>query len=111
MWYAPAQLWSLGLNGPGKHGWKSIVAQITLDAWRVLRGRELRGLIVEFKRAVGRANNPVQVKIVDRPGKDEPPAAFDIVPILLGLWGVKPTASPAAPDVLPMRRARKAGEA
>lgn len=115
VWYAPGQVWSLNKDGPGKHGWCLRVVQISLDAWRVLKDRELRGLICEFKRAKGRANNPVQVRLVDRPGKDEPPPAFDVTPILLNLWGLarveagQANPSELRPVVLPMRPRRKAG--
>lgn len=119
--YAPALLWQHCPDEPKKSHWKPIVCPITEGMTEVLTGKDLTGLVIEVERPGRRHNGPIQCKIVDRHIQDPLPTAFDVVPILLRMWGFNKPQRPATPqeqadndqqpDVIPFHRTTEDKEA
>lgn len=101
--YAAALLWARD-SGTGKGVWRSVVCEITEAANAFLAARDLRGLIVEFRRPGRRRNGLLEVTVLEKPCTDPLPEAFDVRPILERLWDMRqrhlPVADPSC-DILP----------
>lgn len=103
-WYGPGVV----AGPPGQDGKRPlvpIIVELPESCARALHGYELRGLVVELIRG-GSARSRLVLRVpAEQPGK-EPPAWFDVRPILERVWntGRRRVDPEKSPEIIPFRR-------
>ena len=98
--YAPALWWKVWLDqktGKQQGKWLAVVVEIT-EGLTELKGRPLRGQVIELRRPGKRRNGPLEFSALDKPAAGDLPDAFDVRPILERLWGCRKRVVPAGQD-------------
>lgn len=112
------------LRKGGRGGtWDRVVAEFPTEAWHQLAAEVLarvpeggepqwRGVVVELTRPGKKHNGRVRARIFEKQLTDPVPEAFDVKPILLRVWSIRPRVLPAEPPaaqessdgIIPFRR-------